>query len=116
MDDQGVADYNAFGELFKEVNLHPTLLSGPPLEPRKMDLYFMACYDLDRFRRFVFESRFLQTFDLATDQVTQMKTDDEALLKFGFDWLRFALFAEPAVKVNPKVLEAKRQVLEAQKR
>ncbi|MBI5478499.1 MAG: YkgJ family cysteine cluster protein [Deltaproteobacteria bacterium] len=116
MDDQGVADYDAFGELFKEVNLHPMLLDGPPLEPRKMDLYFMACYDLDRFRRFVFESRFLQTFDLAADHVEQMRTDDEALLRFGLDWLRFALFAEPAVKVNPKVLEAKRQALEAQKR
>jgi Fe-S-cluster containining protein len=113
MDDQGVADYDAFGELFKEVNLHPKLLDGPPLEPRKMDLYFMACYDLDRFRRFVFESRFLETFDLAASHVEQMRTDDEALLRFGMEWLRFALFAEPAVKVNPKILEAKRQELQA---
>ncbi len=112
MDDQGVADYDAFGELFKEVNLHPLLLAGPPLEPRKMDLYFMACYDLDRFRRFVFESRFLKTFDLATDHVERLWSDDEALLRFGLEWLRFALFGEPAVKVNAKALEAKRQELQ----
>jgi hypothetical protein len=112
MDDQGVAEYDAFGEHFKEVNLHPRLLDGPPLEPRKMDLYFMACYDLDRFRRFVFESRFLETFELAAPHVEQMRTDDEALLRFAMEWLRFALFAEPAVKVKPKVLEAKRQELQ----
>ena len=113
MDDQGVADYTAFGELFKEVNLHPKLLDGPPLDPRKMDLYFMACYDLDRFRLFVFESRFLETFELAAYHVEQLKTDDEALLRFAMEWLRFALFAEPSIKVKPTVLEARRQALEA---
>jgi Fe-S-cluster containining protein len=115
MENQGVGEYDAQGELFKEVTLHPRLLEGPALDPRKMDLFFMACYDLDRFRRFVFESRFLSTFDLAEEHVAAMRSDDEALLKFGLEWLRFALFAEPSVKVNPKVLEAKRQELQQQR-
>ena len=114
LENQGVAEYDDFGDRFKEITLHPALLNGPPLEPRKMDLFFMAAYDLDRFRRFIFESRFLRTFELAAEHVEQLRTDDEVLLKFGLEWLRFALFAEPAVKVNPAVFEAKKNELRDQ--
>jgi hypothetical protein len=35
-----------------------------------------------------------------------MRTDDAALLRFGFRWLRFALFGEPAVRQRPVAAEA----------
>ena len=41
--------------------------------------------------------RFLE---LEPELVEQLRTDDQALLEFGFRWLRFALFAEPTMKVR----------------
>ena len=60
-------------------------------------MFYTACYDLDNFRRFVFETTFTERFVLEPELVESMRTDDEALLRFAFRWLRFALFAEPTM-------------------
>ena len=44
-------------------------------------MLFTACYDLDKFREFVFESTLLQRFDVDQDFALEMRTDDEALLR-----------------------------------
>jgi Fe-S-cluster containining protein len=111
--DQCVEQYHEFGELMKEVTLHPRLTSGKPLEPKQIELYFMATYELDRFRRFIFESRFLDCYEMARDYADKLRNDDEELLRFGFTWLRFALFGEHTMQVKSEVLEAKRAELAA---
>ncbi|MEJ2367027.1 MAG: YkgJ family cysteine cluster protein [Acidobacteriota bacterium] len=68
-------------------------------------MYYMALYDLDRFRRFVFESRFLELFDVDELRAEVMKTDDTELLEFAVQWLRFSLFGEKTVKVKRSVME-----------
>jgi Fe-S-cluster containining protein len=115
LDDQGVGPYDEFGELLKEITLHPRLQAGHVLEPKQLELYFMATYELDRFRRFIFESRFLETYEVDPDVVAELRTDDEELLRFGLKWLRFALFGDPTAKIKAEVLEAKREKLAAQK-
>jgi hypothetical protein len=40
------------------------------------------------------------------DFVEEMRSDDEALLRFAFLWLRFSLFGEKTVKVKAEVAEA----------
>ena len=65
-----------------------------------MQMFHTACFDLDGFRSFVFNSSFLQRFEVEEDVVTQIRDDDEALLRFAFRWLRFALFAEPTMKMR----------------
>ena len=59
-------------------------------EAKKM--FFMVSYDIDRFRRFVFESSFLNRYpvDAATRQA--IAEDEVALLQFGFRWLKSLLF------------------------
>ena len=43
--------------------LHPVWTGkGEPIPAGKVDMFYMACYDLDRFRRFVFETKFLTLF------------------------------------------------------
>jgi Fe-S-cluster containining protein len=107
--DQGIEPYDEMGERFKQISLHGRLLLGEPLDPPKMDMLFMACYDLDRFRRFVFESTFLQRFDLDEQTIAEIRADDAELLKFGYRWIRFCLFGEPTMKVrdDAKPAEAK---------
>jgi Fe-S-cluster containining protein len=106
MDDQGIDEYDVWGEQFKEVTLHKFFEDGGTLSPEKMHMLFTACYDLDKFREFVFNSTLLQRFDVDEDFVEQMRSDDEALLRFAFLWVRFSLFGEQTVRVKPEVAEA----------
>jgi len=69
-------------------------------------MFFTACYDLDRFREFVFGSTLLQRFEVDEDFVDEMRYDDEALLRFAFLWLRFSLFGEDTVRPRAEVVEA----------
>jgi Fe-S-cluster containining protein len=95
--DQKVPEREALEEGFREIVTHPWFIGGRRLDERRIEMFHMACYDLDRFRRFVFESTFLQRFELEPELVERMRANDEELLRFAFRWLRFALFAEPTV-------------------
>jgi hypothetical protein len=77
-----------------------------------MHMFFTACYDLDRFREFVFNSTLLQRFEFDEDFVEEMRYDDEALLRFGFLWLRFSLFGEKTMKPKEGIVEAYKGSLE----
>jgi Fe-S-cluster containining protein len=106
LEDQGIDEYDFWGEGFKELTLHEYFEKGGALSPEKMHMLFTACYDLDRFREFVFESTLLARFEVDEDFVEEMRRDDEALLRFAFLWLRFSLFGEKTVKVKAEVAEA----------
>ena len=106
MDDQGIDDYDEWGEAFKELTLHSFFENGGILSPKRMHMMFTACYDLDKFRQFVLESTLLQRFEVDDDFVEEMRYNDEALLRFAFLWLRFSLFGDDTVRVKPEVMEA----------
>jgi hypothetical protein len=105
MADQVVGEYDAAGREFKELTLHGFFRAGKDLGPHKIGMFFMACYDLDRFREFVFGSSFLDKFEVDDATREKMKDEDMELLRFGYRWLRFALFGEPAIKIRREVLE-----------
>ncbi|MBN2326961.1 MAG: YkgJ family cysteine cluster protein [Candidatus Omnitrophica bacterium] len=113
IEDQGIEEYSELGEGFKEIILHERMQDDKPLDPKKMEMFFMVCYNIDSFRRFVFESRFLQMFEVDEFMLEQIKTDDVELMKFGFEWLKFSLFSEQTMKIRPDVLEAKKRELRA---
>ena len=69
MKDQGVQEYDALGEEFKEITLNPFFQQSETLGPAQMDMLFMVLYDLDKFRRFVFESSFLEKFNLTESEI-----------------------------------------------
>jgi Fe-S-cluster containining protein len=99
-EDQGVPERERLETEFRSVVRHPWFIGGRRLDPRRQELFLMACYDLDRFREFVFESSFLRRFVVEPDLASRLATDDTALLEFSFRWVRFALFAEPTLKVR----------------
>jgi uncharacterized protein len=57
-------------------------------------MFFMASYDIDRFRSFVFGSSFLKKFPQEPQTLEKIKTDDVALLEFGLNWLKGLIFKE----------------------
>jgi len=103
--DQGIAEHDEIEAGFRNLVSHPWFIGGRQLDPKRMHMFYTACYDLDTFREFVFESTFLERFDLEDDLVHEIKTNDLALLKFAFRWLRFALFKEPTVKVQESAIQ-----------
>jgi Fe-S-cluster containining protein len=79
-------------------------------------MFFMVSSNIDRLKRFIFESSFLDKYDVGKDVLEQIRTDEVALLKFGFDWLQSALFGADKVKLKEHVLNAyKEQAKEAAK-
>jgi len=101
IENQGIDEYDEAGELFKPISLHPYWDKGE-MSPAKMDMFFMVAYNLDRFRRFIFGSSFLEKFDLSDELVEALRTDDTELMKFGFRWIRFSIFEEAALALAPK--------------
>ncbi len=100
--DQKVGEREELEAGFRGIVSHPWFIGGRQLDPKRIELFHTACYDLDAFRRFVFESSFLQRFDVEEPVVREIEASDEALLRFAFRWLRFALFAEPTLPVRAR--------------
>ena len=108
-EDQGLEAQDELEAGFRDLVSHPWFIGGRTLDPKRMHMLYTACYDLDGFRSFVFESSFCERFDLQPEALEELKTSDEALLNFAFRWLRFALFAEPTLKVKPEAAERSKQ-------
>ncbi len=106
LDDQGMDAYDEWGEAFKELTLHNFFEDGGTLTPERLEMFFTASYDLDKFRDFVFESTLLERFDVDEDFVEEMRHSDEALLRFSFLWLQFSLFGEKTMRIDPDAAEA----------
>ena len=108
LDDQGLNEYNEMGTYFKEINLHP-YLNERDLSPEKIQMFYMVCYDIDDFKRFVFESNFLKYFEVDDKVIEKIKKDEVELMKFGFNWLKFSLFGENTMKVKEKVIKERKE-------
>ena len=116
IEDQEIELYNKMGEGFKQITLHP-FFQNPDSEPspQKLEMFFMVCYNIDKFKEFVFESSFLEKFDVDADRVEKMRNDDAALLDFGYDWLKFSIFGENTVAIRTEVRDAKQKEIDKKK-
>lgn len=98
--DQGVDIYDEINSEWKEIQLMRNTSGQPKLDPRKQAMLYMASYDIDSFKRFVFESKFLGLFDIDKECVEKIKADEVELLKFGFKYLKYILMLEETLKVK----------------
>ncbi len=115
LDDQGVVKYDEFGELFKKVTMHPRFTAGWKPTPKHIEMYWIALYDLDQFRRFVDTSSFLLRFNLTADEIEKIQTDEEELLTLGFRWIQMAFFGEKTLTIKPEAVEKIKQTQPATK-
>jgi Fe-S-cluster containining protein len=97
---QGLEAFEMMGASFRQVMLNDFWKKDERLPDEKAEMYVTAAYDLDRFRRFVFETRFLSLFDVDEARVEAIRTDDEELLDFAMEWLRFSLFGEKTMRLK----------------
>ena len=92
--DQGVAPYDEMNRLFSEIT-NPLRAQELEIEnPQIAKMVFMALYNLDRFREFIFQSTFLDRFEVEPKRIEKIKRNDIELLKFSFDWIKFGIFGQ----------------------
>jgi Fe-S-cluster containining protein len=93
LDEQGLGTYRIVNDKMLGLLFHPDRKRGEPLDDRQLQKIMIACYNLDIFREFVFETKFLDSY-LVDDQTRSLiKHDDFELLMLGFAYLRTSLFS-----------------------
>ncbi len=94
--------------ILKKKSSGPTI--GKPSK-RSLQLFFMACYDLDRFREFVTSESF-NTIYTISDEERATWASDEVLLQFAFRFLRQVLFGEESIKMSEDAVFVRRKQVE----
>jgi len=88
-------DWSAVKGLFKN---DPWGREGPQGNRAKMA--FMASYNMDAFRAFVFGSSLLKRFKVKTALLKKIEKDDVALMRFGFDWIKLTVWGIKTRKIR----------------
>ncbi|MCU0560632.1 MAG: YkgJ family cysteine cluster protein [Desulfobacterales bacterium] len=68
---------------------------------RRAKMAFMAAYNIDRFREFVFGSSFLRRFKVQPELLRRIKKDDLQLMLLGFDWIQLFLWGIKSRRLKP---------------
>jgi hypothetical protein len=115
--DQGVELYDEINKGWMEFMLRKKSFGfQAELSEESRAMFFMVSYNVDRLRRFIFESSFLKKYDAEKDLLEKIKSDEVALLQFGFDWLQSALFGANKIKLKDRVVKAYKEKAEKEAR
>jgi len=116
LDNQGVLEYDRQNEGFKELAVHPLWQSEEPIPPQKIQMFFLALYNLDVFRRFILNSRFFEVMNVPAGLADGIADDDDKLLKFSYAYLKYIMFGLGPIGVKGEVIEKKRAELKTEQR
>jgi Fe-S-cluster containining protein len=99
-DEQGCKEYDDrdrdwYRLILKKKSAGPGV--GRPSE-MSLQLFFMASYNLDMFRRFVLSDNFRKTYKLNHTFYDAVEKDDLVLMDFGFQFMRQVLFGERTIE------------------
>ena len=97
---EGIYEYNAMNDPWSEIITSSKGLGPEKDVHRKIQMFFMASYNLDKFREFVFKSRFFETFEVESGLKDRLATDDVELMRLSVDWLKFSLFGEKTIRIK----------------
>lgn len=76
-------------------------------------MFFMASTDLATFRKFIFESSFLDTYELDEETIEKIREDDVELMHFSFKYLAATLFGAQVMKIKDEKVQAKIKEIKA---
>ena len=97
LEHEQVSEYNAMNEQWLNMVTSSRKLGGEAVT-RKLQMFFMASYNLNKFRTFLFESSFFDLFEVDSDAREELKNHDVALMQFGVEWLKFSLFGDKTLQ------------------
>lgn len=104
---QGVESYDDINREWRQLVLKkrscgPTI--GNPSK-RSFQMYFMACYNIDSFRDFVFSDGFATIYSLEASFYEIIKNDEIQLLQFAFRLMKQVLFGENTIPLQENAME-----------
>ncbi|MCX7174727.1 MAG: YkgJ family cysteine cluster protein [Proteobacteria bacterium] len=109
-DEQGLGEYDEVARGWRQLILKKKS-SGPAVgkpSKRSLQLFFMACYDVDQFRGFVASDGFGEVYEIPDEEKLKLLSDDTALMLFGFRFLRQVLFGEMSIAMREESVEDRR--------
>lgn len=102
--DQEAEEHNrmtlAWSDIKRLFQADPWKGEGP--EGPRAKMAFMATYNIDAFRDFVFESSFLKRHKVKKDVRRKVAASEKALLKFGFEWVKLFVWGIKSKKIRPR--------------
>jgi hypothetical protein len=86
-ENQGVDLDQKIEDTFNEIPKHLRFTGFASIDRHIKDIFIMVCYNLDKFRDYIFNSKFVEVFNITPETVASIKADDIKLMQFGFNWL-----------------------------
>lgn len=90
-----------WADLKRLFQVNPWGSSG--MENPKAKMAFMAIYNLDLFREFVFGSSFLKRCHVVSTVLKKIKKSDSELMMFGFSWVRLFIWGKSVPHIKPRI-------------
>ncbi len=105
--EQGLDQYDEMSRgwrqlILKKKSAGPTV--GKPTK-RSLQMFFMTCYDIDQFRDFATSDSFNELYEVEAETREKIKTDDTALMEFGYRLLRQVMFNEMTIPIRADALD-----------
>ncbi|MBF0433039.1 MAG: YkgJ family cysteine cluster protein [Fibrobacteria bacterium] len=100
MQGEGLEEYNEVNDKWLSIITSNKGMGDESAILKKTQMYFMACYNLEKFKAFIFKSSFFGHFDVSDDEKEQIAQSEKALLLFALNWLRFSLFGEQTIRIK----------------
>ncbi len=100
--DQGLIDYDNLARGWRQLILKKKS-SGPAIgkpSKRSLQLFFMTCYDIDRFREFTRSEGFRGSFEVDAQTLELLERDDVELMLFGFRFLAQVMFGDMTIPLH----------------
>lgn len=112
-EEQGLPEYDELARGWRQLILKKKS-SGPSIgrpSKRSLQLFFMTCYDVDRFREFVASEGFKDVYDIPDEEQLKILSDDQTLMLFGFRFLRQVMFGEMSIAMRAETVATRRNRL-----
>jgi Fe-S-cluster containining protein len=109
--EQGLEDYDLLARGWRQLVLKK-MSSGPTVgkpSRRSLELFFTACYNLDRFRAFVSSDAFRSLYEVADAEMAEILADDTQLMLFAFRFLRQVMFGEETIGMREQGVAERRE-------
>ena len=108
--EQGLDEYDEYGHdwrriILKKRSAGPTV--GAPA-PQTFQLFWIASYEMEEFRKFVLSEAFQDAYDLEPEYVRQLENDEIELMKFANRFMRQVFFKEESIPLKPDAIEKRK--------
>ncbi len=105
--EQGLEEYDELSRPWRQQILK-VKSAGPyigRMSKTSLKFFFMASYDVDRFREFIKSEGFSSTYDVDQETMDKLLADDIALMQFGDRMVRQIMYAEETIPMKQDALD-----------